>query len=164
MSIGCIAKRIWLRRNAVIHEGTFLYPNDIVQQSSRVLQEFHQAQVGAPTDFFHVVNTSPIKWMAPPQGWYKANWNASIMTNTGWMGLGVVICDHMGLMCVAKSITRQGFLDPVAAEVSAAFLATQACREMGFMQVILEGDAKIIVDTTNSMESDWSRTVNWWRI
>lgn len=25
-----IARRIWLRRNVVIHEGTFLHPNDVV--------------------------------------------------------------------------------------------------------------------------------------
>jgi hypothetical protein len=85
--------------------------------------------VGAPCGCLHIVNASLMKWMAPPQGWYKANWDAAIVKNIGRMGFGVVIRDHKGLMCVSKSITRQGFLDPKVAEASAAFLAIQLCRE-----------------------------------
>lgn len=89
--------------------------------------------MGAPCGCLHIVNASPIKWMAPPQGWFKANWGAAIVKNIGQIGLGVVINDHKGLICVSKSITRQGFLDPVTIEASAAFLAIQLCCAMGFM-------------------------------
>jgi hypothetical protein len=36
----CIARRIWLRRNEVVHEGIFLHPNTIVCRSQCALDDF----------------------------------------------------------------------------------------------------------------------------
>jgi ribonuclease HI len=57
----------------------------------------------------------------------------------------------------AKSFTRKGLLEPVAAEDLAAIMAIQLFRELGFQRLYLEGDAKIVVDTVLSTEPDWSR-------
>lgn len=94
--------------------------------------------------------------MAPPQGWVKANWDAAIEKKSGWVGLGVIIRDHRGSLVAAKCVTRKGFVKPVAAEAWAALMALQLSRDLGLLQVYLEGDAKIVVDTVNSTEPDWS--------
>lgn len=70
-------------------------------------------------------------WQAPPQGWYKANWDAGVDRKKGRVGLGVIIRDHNGAMWVAKSQTRHGFLDPTVAKAWAALLAVQLSRELG---------------------------------
>jgi hypothetical protein len=57
-------------------------------------------------------------------------------------------------MWASRSQTRQGFLDPTAAEAMAAHLAAQLCIEMGIQQVLLEGDAKNVISAVNSNEPD----------
>lgn len=49
-----------------------------------------------------------------------------------------------------------GYLAPAAAEAQAALLAIQLCRELGFIKVHLEGDAKGVVDAVNSGNVDTS--------
>jgi ribonuclease HI len=40
------------------------------------------------------------------------------------------------------------------AEARAALLAIQLCKENGFMSVMFEGDAKVVIDAVNSTRSD----------
>ena len=56
-----------------------------------------------------------------------------------------------------KSLTRTGFLEPVTTEALAALMAIQISHELGYSEVWLEGDAKIIVDVVLSNELDCSR-------
>ena len=59
------------------------------------------------------------------------------------MGLGAVIRNHHWFMCAAKSMSCQGFLDPVVAEAMAALMPAQLCNEVGLMRIQLEGDAQV---------------------
>jgi hypothetical protein len=36
-----IARRIWLRRNSLIHEGIFAHPNEILHSATTALSDFH---------------------------------------------------------------------------------------------------------------------------
>ena len=46
---------------------------------------------------------------------------------------------------------------PVAAEAMAVLVAVHLCGEMGFQQVCLEGDAKVVVDAVNARAPVWTR-------
>jgi hypothetical protein len=74
------------------------------------------------------------------------------------VGLGAVIGDHQGRMWAAKSLTRLGLLDPLAAETIVATMAAILCNEMGIRQVQPKGDAKEVVDAVNSSLPDDSGT------
>ena len=50
-----------------------------------------------------------------------------------------------------------GFLEPLAAKTWAAGQALQFGKEMGFFGIILEGDAKLVVDAINLEANDLSR-------
>jgi hypothetical protein len=39
---------------------------------------------------------NPSCWPTPPEGWIKANWDASLVLNEGRMGVGIVLRDHRG--------------------------------------------------------------------
>ena len=78
------------------------------------------------------------------------------MRDFGWMGLGIVVWDSFGNLLVARSEIRLGCLAPAAAEAKAAVLVIQLCREMGFLRVHIEGDAKSVVDAVNSVDVDKS--------
>jgi ribonuclease HI len=153
-----IARRIWLRRNEKIHGGGFLHPNTLVQQATQAVDLFNQvgdetvvkeSAAGVPT---------PTPWKHPPVGWFKANWDAGVNHKTGRVGLGAIIRDHQGRMWAAKSMTQKGSLDPIAAETIAATMAAKLCKEMGIRQVLLEGDAKEVVEAVKSHLPDESAT------
>jgi ribonuclease HI len=152
-----IARRTWLRRNGFVHEGTFIHPNILVKQAQ---QEVELLKSLRDEDKKHRSDSpgNPLRsaWQAPPQGWYKANWDASVDRKKGRVGLGVIIRDHNGAMWVARSQTRHGFLDPTAAEAWAALLAVQISRDLGICQIQLEGDAKNVVAAVNADGTDES--------
>ena len=72
----------------------------------------------------------------------------------GRMGFGAIIRDSLGNFCAAKSLSRYGFLSPVAAEAMGALMAIQLCKDMGFQQIHLEGDARVVVDDVHTMEQN----------
>jgi ribonuclease HI len=55
--------------------------------------------------------------------------------------LGIVDRDHEGFVIAARSTIRNMIADSAVAEAFAAFHAVEFCREMGFNDIILEGDA-----------------------
>jgi ribonuclease HI len=97
------------------------------------------------------------KWINPQQGWFKVNWDAAVGKQAGRIGLGTVTRNHRGEMVAARSLTRVGLLEPAAAEALAATMAIQLAREMGLLQIYVEGDAKVIVEAVVSQAPDWRR-------
>jgi ribonuclease HI len=151
-----IARRIWLRRNEVMHGGSFQHPNSIVklaQQATEVYQSLRNGRDVEPTVFTEVIENV---WKAPSPGWFKANWDAGIDKKNGRVGLGVIIRNHRGAMVASKSHFINGVMDPTAAEAMAALMAVTFCVEMGIEQVVLEGDAKNVITAVNSDEPDES--------
>jgi ribonuclease HI len=45
-------------------------------------------------------------------------------------------------MLAARSVTKQGFLEPASAEAQAVLLAIQLCQASGVQKIIVEGDAQ----------------------
>jgi hypothetical protein len=153
-----LARRIWLRRNEVIHGGVFTPPSIIIQQTTNTIQEYAMAQV--QMQGYVIIcpreTTAAICWKAPEQGWCKGNWYAAVDSESGRLGLSAVIRDIAGNVMAARCKMRRGYLSPVAAKAKAALLTVQLCREIGFSMVHLEGDAKGVVDAVNLGEVDKS--------
>jgi ribonuclease HI len=90
------------------------------------------------------------KWQAPPHGWFKVNWKASVDTKNGRVGLGAAVRDHLVTICVAQTMARPVSLDPTFAEAMAALMAAEICCDLGQLQIQLKGDAKVVVEVVNS--------------
>jgi len=58
--------------------------------------------------------------------------------------------DSNGACLGAKSVTKELITDSATVEAMAALSAMYFCREVGFFDVILEGDAKQVLQTINS--------------
>jgi ribonuclease HI len=151
-----LARRIWLRRNALIHEGVFSHPSALSVTAAEFLEAFQKAQEEQKTPRVETGPYAPGQWKPPPVGWHKINWDAALGQHRDGLGLGIVVRDHMGKFVAARSRSRPGGVAPVAAEAMAALLAIRTAGELGLRQVCLEGDAKTIVDAVNSNEEDWS--------
>ena len=152
-----LARQIWHRRNKWVHEGVFVSPNTIIQRTveqSKLYQMTHEQRNSGEN------TTTPkceIKWMAPTHGWYKVNWDVAIDKSQGRVGIGAIIRDEKGQTLAALSKTRLENLEPITGEAFAAFSAVCLCRDLELQHIMMEGDAKQIVDAVNSNTSSWSR-------
>jgi ribonuclease HI len=152
-----MARKLWQRRNAWVHENRFGHPASIIQEVRRAMEEYKL--FNKREDHVHQREdiTTLTGWKVPPAGWWKANWDVAIGKNSGRVGVGVVVRDSEGQIIVARSLTRLGRLDPTTGEALAAHYAVCLCQEMGAVSLILEGDAKQVVEAINSKTSNGSR-------
>jgi hypothetical protein len=152
-----LARQIWMRRNKWVHDGIFIDPNTLLRETVKFMEEFKEVNKAQPSEANAENNNGVSKWKAPPPGWCKANWDASIDKNRGQLGIGVVVRDDKGLVIAAASKVRQGLFEPVMGEAIASYEAARICKELSIPKGWLEGDAKIIVDALNSDERILSR-------
>lgn len=59
--------------------------------------------------------------------------------------------DREGFVIVARSLSKMGNLEPVAAEASAIVHTIAFCKEIGILNIILEGNALQVVQAMNSI-------------
>jgi ribonuclease HI len=93
------------------------------------------------------------------------------------MGLGVIIRDEMERVAAALSKTLTSLQDPTFNETLGARGAVEFAKQLGFNEIILEGDSKQVVMAISSKEQTWCKfdhivgdilevlkTFRWWDI
>ncbi|XP_042939343.1 uncharacterized protein LOC122274364 [Carya illinoinensis] len=151
-----IARSIWLRRNKLLFEGSFLHPNILLRQASQSLEEFKIAQASKKVKT-QVASIHPSRWTPPPSNWVKINWDAAVNVDQGRIGIGLVARDHEGSILATKKLSVPSLAEPVLAEALGAFHAASMARELGLNSVMLEGDALQIVAGINHHFERWDR-------
>jgi hypothetical protein len=139
-----IARRIWFRRNSVIHGGVFTNPNAIMAEVDVAMEEYTRIRVSlaAPQQRTRAGgNNSHLTWKAPPLGWYKANADVAIDRAARRYATGVVVRDAKGKCIATKCATQRGLVAPVAGEALALYHAACLGVELGGARMILEGDS-----------------------
>ena len=152
-----MARRIWHRRNDVIHGVVFMHPNEIVRESRLAVEDFKNAQqdTTGPPPSQAAQNRS--SWMAPMEGWYKTNWDVAISKEKGLVGMGIVVRDWTGKFVAARSLTKPGFMEPTTGEALASYYAAFFSRDIGIQNLILECDAMKVIQALNSNALNLSR-------
>lgn len=104
--------------------------------------------IGQNTDSQQATAHGP--WAAPSPGWVKLNFDASTPGNGQMGGIASVARDHTGLILAWSRKKLQGLPATEVAEAYAAHLAVLLAKEMGYQQVVLEGDSLLVVQGINS--------------
>lgn len=87
-----LARKLWFRRNEVVHGGLFTHPNDLVQSSIHDYEEAtKKEEMGRVVEWDKEIEA----WKAPQTGTFKTNWDAAINQNDGRIGLGFIVRDHL---------------------------------------------------------------------
>jgi hypothetical protein len=81
----------------------------------------------------------PVKWQAPPEGFLKINWDASLDVSRKRMGMGIAIRDYRGKLLVAYCATREFITDPATAEALTAWQAAQLSHRLGLQNIVRTG-------------------------
>ena len=61
-----------------------------------------------------------VRWMKPPVGVTKINWDAALEVRTGTVGLGAIARDHEGRVLAMQCSTERHIDTPTKAETLAA--------------------------------------------
>jgi ribonuclease HI len=145
----------------MVFEGLFSHPNVLYREAINALKEFKQynkkEEDSIPVEA-SVPSIDRLTWQPPPQGIIKVNWDATLNMSAGWIGLGVVARDNLGWCLGARSVTRGMQMEPKTAEVMTAICAVEFSKEVGFFEVIFEGDAAQVVADINMVSTNLSNT------
>jgi hypothetical protein len=123
-----IVRRLWLRRNDILHGETFTSPETLLTKAKNYVQEFQEAQQKPTSTGRH---TAIGQWTLINPGHFKVHWDAAVGKQEGRIGLGAVIRDYQGELVAAKSLTYAGLLEPTAAEAVAATMAIRLAQTEG---------------------------------
>jgi ribonuclease HI len=155
-----IARRIWFRRNAVLHDGEFMHPKLVLKISIDSIMAYRKAlekSVESGGNSSLSATTVHIGWKLPLVGSHKVNWDAAINKQNGCMGYGYIVRDSHGLVVATACHSMRFLTDPIIAESLAALRAVEFCRNRGFSHIILEGDYLIVVTALNNRDDNWRR-------
>ena len=96
------------------------------------------------------------RWRAPATGFVKVNFDGAIFGDSSMSGVGVVIRDTNGavLASCAEKIGHAYKADET--EALAALKALTLAHELGFQNVVLEGDALGLIQALKSQEQNLS--------
>lgn len=84
------------------------------------------------------------------------NWDASFDWKTNKMGGGVVVRDSEGKMIVVVCFKGDAVLSPLVVEIKVLWCTLKFCLEIGIHNIILDGDAKKVIDEVHSFEENLS--------
>jgi ribonuclease HI len=145
-----IARKIWLRRNQVVHGGSFSHPNQVLREAVSILEDFRLSNANCNMPQPSSPPTHVEKWRPPPMNFVKINWDAAVDISKKIIGMGIIARDEKGRFLAAISKKQKIMVEPVVAETIAAINAIIFCQELNYRNVIFEGDALQVVREVNS--------------
>jgi hypothetical protein len=154
-----IARRIWFRRNSVVHRGDFLHPNDVLLSATTTIGDYKGAlepDISLLNPEGTSLSSRIINWCPPPIGFVKANCDAAINSKKIILGFGCVVRDVHGFVVAALSHSVIVMRNAEVAEALAALHTIEFCRNQGFTSIILEWDYLIVVNAINRVGLNWS--------
>ena len=94
------------------------------------------------------------RWSAPPAGFVKVNFDGAVFDDANRAGIGVVIRDNYGAVLASCSESIFQAYEAGVTEALAARKALSFAHELGFQNVILEGDALHLIQALKSQEQN----------
>ena len=95
------------------------------------------------------------KWIPPPKGWSKLNFDGAARGNPGIAGVGIIINNDEGKWIVKKEESIVPTSNNLA-QLSALEEGLKLCIELGLLKIHIEGDSQIILNAIRK-----KTTPNW---
>ena len=144
---------IWHRRNMVLFGSKMQHPGQLNQRVTDLLREYREAQSSLAIP---LVRPSSLQNWKPPAGQlFKLNFDAAIFKNGS--GVGAVIRNATGEVMVALSARGEAVADSEEAKVRAYRKALEFAIDVGFSELMVEGDNSVVMSTISSNKPNWSR-------
>ncbi|KAF5447221.1 hypothetical protein F2P56_032789 [Juglans regia] len=106
------ARGIWLRRNNMVFENSFMQPMQVARQAAIHLTDFKAVQFGSKREIEQSQDHLSV-WVPPPVNFNKINWDATLSVTHNKIRIGLVARDHEGSIVATKKLSKPGVLDPL---------------------------------------------------
>ncbi|KAK8694332.1 hypothetical protein V6N13_071886 [Hibiscus sabdariffa] len=147
---------IWFMRNKKKHEGTKESAWQTINFISTQMREFEAVAVGVD----HRQKPLP-RWTPPRSGIIKANFDASIDAARHSSVAGIVLRNSEGLIMGAGTFPFPHVSNVEMAEARACEKAVSLCKDLGFRNVVIEGDALTVINKIERDNSEiWALVAN----
>ncbi|KAL4303379.1 hypothetical protein GQ457_10G023210 [Hibiscus cannabinus] len=143
---------VWFARNKLVHEG---YKSSIHETSSFIKAFVSEHDMICMVEE-HARPTIVSRWETPPSSVVKINFDSAFVRQDRYATSGVVARDSEGLVLAACVIPHSNVSDAFVAEALACKIAIQFAKDMGLLNVIIEGDSLTVVKKLNSSSHDRS--------
>ena len=145
---------IWSQRNKIIHGGKLQSPTQLNKRALDLLAEFQQAQ----EQLTIVSRTSTeSRWCPPPISRFRLNFDSAIFFDLKCSGIGDIIHNEKGEVMGAMSAKGSQGEDSMEAEVLACRRALEFAIDIGFSELVIEGDSAQVLNSLKSTDTNWSR-------
>lgn len=125
------------QRNSVVHGGLLKDPGWLNRRAAEYLEEYKQAQV------HFTISPSLAEgnvWRPPSQSLFKMNFDAAIFRESNSSGFGAVIRNEQGEVMAAMAAKGPLVLSSEEAETLACRKALEFAVDVGFLELVVEGD------------------------
>ncbi|CAN6562363.1 unnamed protein product [Malus baccata var. baccata] len=131
---------IWKQRNDMVWNGFSIPSQEVVLRVEGWLHEFQKWHKRAAKKASREVQ----QWQKPKIGWVKCNFDGAWSRND-LRGMGWVARDFTGVLQTAGASREMYCHSALAAEAVAIRQALEVCGDNGFDNVIVQSDAKVII-------------------
>lgn len=115
-------------------------PFQLIWSAKESIDDFNATTQTVRINVVQDRNTITPKSMIAPCGVIKVNWNAAIDKSREMMGVGVTIRDHDGNVLATMCSSKPYIVNPTATEASATWKSIELNRDLGILNIMLEGD------------------------
>ena len=132
----------------IIHGGKLQAPTQVNKRASDLLAEFQQAQ----EQLTIVSRTSTeSRWCPPPNSKFKLNFDAATFSNLKCSGIAAIIRNEKGEVMGAMSAKGPQVQDSMEAKVLACRRALEFAIDIGFSELVIEGDSAQVLNSFMSV-------------
>ena len=103
-------------------------------------------------------NVGGFRWICQQDGWVKTNFDGAIFSDSNQFRVGVVIQDNNNVVLASYSEKLHQAYKPDEVEALAALKVVSLASDLGFRNVILEGDSLSLIKALKSVEDSLSPT------
>ena len=136
-----------------MHGGFLQEPSTLNEWARSLLAEYKDAQsllaLPAPAGL-------SLLWRPPDGSMYKLNFDAAVFTDSSTSSVGMMIRNAGGQVMATLSSRGHAVMDSEEAEVLACRRASEFEIEVGFSDLIVEGDNSNVMRSIVSSQADWS--------
>ncbi|GMJ04337.1 hypothetical protein HRI_004102900 [Hibiscus trionum] len=144
---------IWFSRNKLLHEGTQQSQSTFLTFIRNYITELQQLSIR-----LHHPHTHDLEcWQAPQNPEVKVNIDASFSLQQQKSWSGIIIRDAEGLILRAAHRLTSNIPTPFEAEAQALVHGLEFADDLGFHEIVVEGDSKSVINKMKSTELDRSK-------
>ena len=123
----------------------------LLHWATQYLEEYRSVIVSTPVTKSSVSHIQ--RWNPPPISCFKCNVDAAVFVELKSVGIGVIVRDWHGHFVAAMCKKLHAPLGPLEVESKAVEIGMQFARQLGLLDIIMEGDSLLVSRALNQSSS-----------